>query len=74
MSKKTNNDSVFQQDGKYYITVYHGANSLYRYLVTSDTFGQGIKKIVDDMLKEYPEGFDFDSEIKFVREVFEELK
>ncbi len=67
-------DSVFQQDGKYCITVYTGSEGISRYVIHADTFGKAIKRIVDDMIEAYPEGYDFDSEVRFVREVFEEIK
>ena len=70
---KKEEDSLFQQDGKFYVTVYYG-ETIVKYLVKADTFGLAIQKIVNDMVKEYPEGYDFDSEIRFVREIFEELK
>ena len=67
-------DSVFQQDGKYCITVHFGAEQISRYLIHADTYGLAIKKIVYSMIEEYPQGFDSDSEIRFVREIFEEIK
>ena len=67
-------DSVFQQDGKYCITVYTGSTGIMKYVIHAGTYGKAIKKIVDDMIKEYPDGYDFDSEVRFVREIFEEIK
>ena len=71
--KKKKEDTLFQQNGKFYITVYYG-ECIVKYLIKADTYGLAIQKIVNDMVKEYPEGYDFDSEIRFVREIFEELK
>lgn len=75
MSKdKNHEDDLFQRDGKYCITVYFGAERLHKFVVTADTYGEAIQKIVSDYLKDYPEGFEYDSEIKFVREIFDEIK
>ena len=68
------NDSVFQQNGKYCITVHFGAEHISRFVIHANTYGMAIKKIVDNMIEEYPQGFDTDSEIRFVREIFEEIK
>ena len=67
-------DSVFQQDGKYCVTVHFGIEQISRYVIHADTYGGAIKKIVDSMIEEYPGGFDTHSEIRFVREIFEEIK
>ena len=71
---KKKDDDLFQQDGKYCVTVHFGAEGISRYVVAAETFGMAIKKIVDDMLKDYPDGFDYDSEIRFKRETFDEIK
>ena len=72
MAKKE--DNTWQHGGKYLVTVHFGGERFSKILVKADSFGGAIKKIVDDYMKEYPEGFDFDSEIRFVREIFDELK
>jgi len=71
MSKKE--DNLFQQSGKYLITVYFGGERLSKELVKADSFGEAIQKIVNDYMKEFPTGFDYDSEIRFVREIFDEI-
>ncbi len=72
MSKKE--DSLFQQDGKYCITVHHGAEKIGRWVVKAKTYGLAIQKIVKETLDDYPEAYDYDSEIRFVRELFDEIK
>ncbi len=67
-------DNIWQRDGKYLITLHFGDEKLTKCLVKAETFGAGIKKIVDEYMEEYPDGFDFDSEIRFVREIFEEIE
>ena len=66
-------DDLFQKNGRYCITVHFGEEQLSRYFINAETYGKAIQKIVDDMIEDYPEGFDFHNEIKFVRELFDEL-
>ena len=70
MTKKQDDDCLWTQDGKYMIIVNFGAERIGRYVVEADTYGQAIKKIVDDMLEHWPDAFDGDSEIKFTREIY----
>lgn len=67
-------DDIWTNAGYYMITVYFGAEKFSKYIVSADSYGEAIKKIVCEYIDEYPEGFDFDSEIKFVREIFDEIK
>ena len=75
MVKKDNDDSLWQQDGKFMLTVYYGGEGrMGQYIIKADTYGQAIQKVVNDLLKQWPDAFDADSEIRFVREIWDEMK
>ena len=74
MKKKPEENSVWQQDGKFMIVVYYGAERLHKYIVKADSYSKAIQKIVNDSVNEWPDIYDADSEIKFVREIYDELK
>lgn len=76
MSKaKENENSMWQQDGKFMLTVYYGgAGRMARYIVKAKTYGQAIQKVVNNLLGDWPDAFDGDSEIRFVREIWDEIK
>ena len=45
MVKKDNDDSLWQQDGKFMLTVYYGGEGrMGQYIIKADTYGQAIQK------------------------------
>lgn len=70
-----NKDSnLWQQDGKFMILVKYGATREGRYIVKADTFALAVQKIVNDIVAEWHDAYDADSEITFCRETYDELK
>ena len=74
MSKEKEENELWQQNGKFMVIVYYGAERVARYVVKADSYSKAIQKIVNDSVNEWPDVYDADSEIKFVREIYAELK
>jgi hypothetical protein len=70
MKKKTNEDTVFQQDGYLLIDVRFG-EKVGTELVKAESFGYAIQKIVNNYVAEHSyDVFDSESEVVFKRLLF----